>query len=134
MNGLEAEIEFNPLDPAASKISASVSVASVLTNNEAMTEHLLQPDFFDVQKFPAITFVSTLISKTDSGFIAKGELTMKGKTKNVEIPFSFQNNAGAGVFKGKMTILCGDFGLMSNKENNPATQADITIEVPVLKK
>lgn len=134
MNRLEAEIEFNPLEPAASRITAKALVSSIETDNGSMTTHLLSLDYFDAAQYPYITFVSSAIAKTDSGFTAKGDLTMKGNTRNVEIPFTFFENDTAGIFKGRMTIYCGDFGLLSNKENSPSTQTDIIIEVPVFKK
>lgn len=134
LNGLEADIDFDPISPSGSKITARVAVNSLVTNNSGMTKHILDPDYFDSEKYPYFTFVSSSIDRTDSGFVAKGTLTMKDRTKNVEIPFKFLETDSAGVFKGKMSILCGDFGILSSKENNPNTRTDISIEVPVFRK
>ena len=134
LNGLEAEIEFDPLALSESKITAKVAVNSLVTHNSFMTRHILSADYFDSEKYPYFTFISSSIVKTDSGYTAKGALTMKDRTKSVEIPFKFIETDSTGVFKGTMTILCGDFGILSNKENNPRTQTDITIEVPVFRK
>ena len=134
MNGLDAEIEFDALNPALSKITAKADVNSLDMNNSAMTKHLLSADYFDAKQYPVITFTSSSIAKTDSGFSAKGELTMKGKTREIEIPFKLIETDTVSVFKGNMTIFCGDFNVIGNKENDTSTQVDILIEVPVIKK
>lgn len=131
-SGLNATIDFDEKDPAAAKITATVDVKTINTGNEKRDDHLRNPDFFDVDKYPTITFTSSKIAPADNGFIAHGTLTMKDVTKEVEIPFSFENKGAEGVFKGKFSVLAGDYGVMKKSP----TQKDliaIDIEVPVAK-
>ncbi len=83
----EAVIMFNPENLDQSSVDVSIDVASVNTRDEKRDEHLRSPDFFDAAKFPVITFKSSKISKKGDGYIAAGTLTIRGVSKEVELPF-----------------------------------------------
>lgn len=71
-------------DISKSTVNASVDVSSVETGADPRNKHLETPDFFDVMKFPAMTFQSTKIWKTGDGAIKMaGNLTIHGVTKQV---------------------------------------------------
>lgn len=79
--------------PAASKLEIVIDTPSIWSDNDKLTNHLKNPDFFDVRKHPKITFTSTKISTTGEGTAAgeetatiSGDLTMLGKTVPVTIP------------------------------------------------
>jgi len=134
INGLEADIKFNPLDLLGSKVTAKVDVNSINANNEGLTSHLLEPDFFDAKQFPFILFESTEIIMQDSIYTAFGNLTMKGVTHNEKIMFKFQDTDSLGFFSGKLNLFCGDYNLISNKVGDSTTLANININVPVFRK
>jgi polyisoprenoid-binding protein YceI len=79
-----------------------------------------------------ITFTSKSIKATDNGFTASGTLTMKDVTKDVEVPFTFESRGNEGVFKGKLSIFSGDFGIMKRSKTDK-DQVSLSIEVPVVK-
>ena len=67
---------------------------SLNTQNESRDNHLKSADYFDVAQFPVVTFESNEILTDSSkifsnGFIAKGKLTVKGITKNVNVYFTY---------------------------------------------
>jgi polyisoprenoid-binding protein YceI len=65
-------------------VNASVDAASIDTRNQKRDDHLRSPDFFDVAKFPTLTFKSKAIEKTGDGhYKVTGDLTMHGVTKEV---------------------------------------------------
>lgn len=71
-----------------SSVDITIEAASVNTNNDKRDAHLQGPDFFDAAKFPTVTFKSKTVEKTDTGYRVSGDLTMKGVTKAVSIPFT----------------------------------------------
>jgi polyisoprenoid-binding protein YceI len=67
-----------------SKVEATIEAASISTRDDQRDEHLKSADFFDVEKFPELTFKSTRITRVADGELAvAGDLTMHGVTRNV---------------------------------------------------
>lgn len=67
-------------------IEVTIDSKSINTDNEARDNHLRAEDFFDVAKYPKITYKSTSIKKTgEKTYVAEGDLTMKGVTKKVNL-------------------------------------------------
>jgi polyisoprenoid-binding protein YceI len=75
--------------PETSKVEATVTAASITTNNEMRDGHLKSADFLDQENYPTLNLTSTKITSTGSGsFEMVGDLTIKGITKSV--PFSLE--------------------------------------------
>ncbi len=70
-------------DHTESSLEVSIDVSTVNTQDEKRDGHLKSPDFFDAEKFPAMTFKSTHIEKKGDGFAVTGDLTIHGVTKPV---------------------------------------------------
>jgi polyisoprenoid-binding protein YceI len=70
-------------DPFASTVTASVDLTSINTGQEQRDAHIRSADFFEVEKYPTMTFVSTGIKSAEEGFVLEGDLTLKGVTKPV---------------------------------------------------
>ncbi len=115
-------IDFTPGKPKIWKVDAAIDPASINTDNEKRDNHLRSADFFDVAKYPAMTFKSTKITIDKSELIKLyGELTMHGVTKpvvlNLEIGGTITDpwgNQKAG-FSAKGEINRKDFGIVWNK-------------------
>lgn len=103
------------------KIKAAIDVASINTDNENRDKHLKSADFFDAEKFPQIVFESTSFTKQSGNkYLLKGNLTMRGVTKAVEIPVTYrgiqQLKDGAKVgFKGEFAVNRKDYGVNWNR-------------------
>lgn len=104
-----------------STISANIDAKSISTNNNDRDTHLKSPDFFEVEKYPEITFVSTSLKKVDDNeYELVGNLIMKGITKEIKLNTEFggfmkdpYGNEKAGFSKnGKLNRK--DFGLNWN--------------------
>ena len=67
--------------PVGSSIDVTIDAASINTHEEKRDEHLRSADFFDVAKFPSITFKSNEIVATDEGYEVVGDLTIHGITR-----------------------------------------------------
>lgn len=73
--------------PAASKLEIVIDTPSIWSDNDKLTNHLKNPDFFDVRKHPKITFKATKITPgEDDQATISGDLTMLGKTVPVTVP------------------------------------------------
>lgn len=78
-------VNFDPANPTGSTAEAAVEVASISTREADRDNHLKSPDFFDVAKYPTITFKSTGVSKDGGGYKVSGDLTIRGVTKPVTL-------------------------------------------------
>jgi polyisoprenoid-binding protein YceI len=116
-------IEVNRENPAASSVDFTINAASIDTANDNRDKHLRSADFFDVEKFPQITFKSTKIAPSGSKDVynVTGNLTMHGVTRPVVLPVTFLGfakdpwgNDRAG-FEIETTLNRKDFGLNWNK-------------------
>jgi polyisoprenoid-binding protein YceI len=70
-------------DPLASTVTASVDLSSINTGQEQRDAHIRSADFFEVEKYPTMTFTSTAIKASEEGYVLEGDLTLKGVTKAV---------------------------------------------------
>jgi polyisoprenoid-binding protein YceI len=81
-------IQYDPANVTNSSVTFAAKAASIDTAVERRDAHLRSADFFDVANHPEITFKSTRIEKKGSQeFVAHGDFTMRGVTKQIAIPF-----------------------------------------------
>lgn len=97
------EINYDDQDVTKSSVNAVIKAASIDTGIERRDEHLRKDDFFDVEKFPEITFKSTRIEKKGKDFIAHGTFTMHGVAKEIMLPFTI-NGVRKDEKSGKTTL------------------------------
>jgi polyisoprenoid-binding protein YceI len=93
---------------ASTRMEASVDIQSVDTGNGSRDEHLRSADFFDAAKYPRMTFTSTQVWGTPDNLGIKGNLTIKGTTK--EVVFS-SRILDSGVVRAEATIDRTAFGI-----------------------
>ena len=80
-------IKYDAQNPPASSVNFTIQAASIDTDNADRDNHLRGADFFEVEKFPTLTFSSTSVKAVDSDTLeVTGDLTMKGQTKKVTVP------------------------------------------------
>jgi len=83
----EGTVKYDKQNPAASSVEFTAQAASIDTDNADRNNHLKSPDFFDVQKFPTLSFTSTSVAAKDATTLnVTGNLTIHGVTKVVTIP------------------------------------------------
>jgi polyisoprenoid-binding protein YceI len=112
LGGLITKINFNPNNLDASTIEASVDVNTINTENSGKDEHLRSADFFDVAHYPRMTLKSIAIKhKRGNNYTGTFVLTIKGKAKQVEIPFTYLDKGNTAEFKGTFKINRLDFGV-----------------------
>ena len=90
----EGAVELDRDTPNNSSVSLTIQAASVDTGEPDRDTHLRSADFFDVEKFPTLTFKSTGISiKSDEEYDVSGDLTIHGVTRQITLPVSFNGFA-----------------------------------------
>lgn len=107
--GMQGDVDFDANSLSTSSFNVCINPATVKTDSEKRDHHLNNEDFFYVDMFPEICFVSTDVVKTADGFKTNGQLTMHGVAKPVTIQFTFENN----TFKGTLVLDRYDFGVGS---------------------
>jgi len=110
-NSLKGAISFNASDPAAASFNVTIDVNTINTGNDARDNHLRKDEYFDVEKFPVISFVSKNIQRDQDGYTVTGNLTIKGITKSISFPFTVQNQDSGLLFTGGFSIDRKDFGV-----------------------
>jgi len=81
-------ILYDEKDITKSSVNVTIKTASINTQNDRRDNHLRSADFFNAATDSVITFVSKSIKKSNGGYIATGDLTIRGVTKEVELPFN----------------------------------------------
>ena len=89
----EGTAHVDTANPAASTVKVTIQAASVTTGNEQRDGHLKTADFFDVENYPTITFVSTHVARQGSQWSITGDLTINAVTKPVTIDFEETGSA-----------------------------------------
>jgi polyisoprenoid-binding protein YceI len=72
-------------DPQGSSVAATVDLASIDTGNKTRDDHLRSADYFEVEKYPTMSYRSAGIRQTDDGWVVDGELTLHGVTRQVPL-------------------------------------------------
>jgi polyisoprenoid-binding protein YceI len=98
-------------------VRAEIAVGSVNTRNEQRDAHLKAADFFDVEKYPTATFVSTAVRADGDRYVVDGDFTLKGVTRPVSLDLEFNGaNPGMGYgevagFEASVVLNRKDFGI-----------------------
>ncbi len=88
---VDAQVELdNPEDPTTAKGTVTVDAASINTGNEQRDGHLRSPDFFDVEKYPTITFTLKSVERAGDNYKVRGDLTIRDVTE--EITLDYEHN------------------------------------------
>lgn len=117
----EGTAQINGADLPSSSVTVTIQTASVDTRSAQRDEHLRGADFFDVETYPTITFVSTAVRQTaDNEVEVTGDLTIKGVTNSITLPLEYTGtavdpfgNTRVG-FEGAVTVNRKDYGLTWN--------------------
>jgi polyisoprenoid-binding protein YceI len=117
----EGSINIDRANPAKSNVEFTIQAKSIDTGSERRDNHLRGADFFDVEKFPTITFKSTAVAaKSKNSFDVTGDLTMHGVTKRVTLPVTFLGfmkhpRGEKGGFEIETTLDRKDYGITWNR-------------------
>jgi len=97
-------IDFDPEAPEAGSVEINIPLASVEAGSRDRNSTLPSKVWFSAKSFPVATFTSTDFSQTSDGYLARGELALKGKSVPVELPFSLSIDGDRAVMTGEIAI------------------------------
>lgn len=143
---IKGTIDVDPAAPANSNVEVSIATKSINTANTKRDDHLRSPDFFNVEKYPAMTFKSKKVTVTgDKTADILGDFTLHGVTKEVTLKTTFLGK-GKGMtgelqtgWEAKTSIKRSDFGLIWSKlvegvqVVGDEIQIELLIEAPAAK-
>ena len=137
----EGTIRVDPDHPEKSSVNATIDTASIDTRNDKRDEDLRSADFFDVTKYPTITFKSKSVKQTGAGSgDILGDLTMHGVTKEITLHVKFlgkgKGMGGKAISGWQVTpepINRGDYGLNWSKvvEGTAAVGEEVTVSIDI---
>jgi len=129
IHGFEATILFDKDHLATSSIEASVNANTIDSDNDTRDEHLKKPEYLDAEHSPKITMKSVSFkAKNASNYVGQFNVTIKGKTKLIELPFTYIVNGSTAVFKGSFKINRLDFAI-GDKSMVLSNEVTITLNV-----
>ncbi|MCP4443085.1 MAG: YceI family protein [Aureispira sp.] len=104
ITGLKGEVKFDPKNLGNSSFDVTLDVNTLNTNIKKRDKHLMKKPYFAQESYPVLTFKSKSIEKQEDKYLTKGNLTIKGISLAVEIPFDV-------VKKGEELILTGEMSI-----------------------
>jgi len=120
--GVEGAVTIDERDPSRSAVDVTIDAASIDTRVEQRDQHLRSADFFEVEKYPAITFKSTHVARNGEGaFAVTGDLTIHGVTRSVTLAVAEEGRTrdpwgnDRVAFSASAKINRKDFGLHWNQ-------------------
>jgi polyisoprenoid-binding protein YceI len=130
-SGLKGTIHFDKDNPETSSFEVTIDANSVNTKVEMRDNHLREEEYFDVKNYPRISFVSTSVKAAKgNSFKVFGQLTLKGKSKDIDFPFVAKQSPDGYIFTGEFKISRKDFGI-----GGSSTISDnVTITLSILAK
>jgi len=117
----DGTIVVDKAKPEASSVELTIKATSIDTDNENRDKDLRGPNYFDVEKFPEITFKSSKVTpKGGDKYDVTGTLTMHGVSKEITLPVSYLGtvDSGRGMkagFETAITLNRKDFGIVFNR-------------------
>jgi polyisoprenoid-binding protein YceI len=117
ISGVTGTIVWDDKDPSKSSVEATMDANTVSTNNDNRDKDLKSANFFNVEKFPTLTFKSTSVSGANGKLQVVGDLTLAGVTKSVTLtvdgPTAPQKGMG-----GKSVIGLSATGIVKRSDFN----------------
>jgi polyisoprenoid-binding protein YceI len=92
-DSFDGRLHLDGSDPTRCSVALMIDATSIRTNNDDRDAHLRSSDFFDVERYPTITFGSSGVTAVgDNRFRVAGDLTMKAITRHVDLDLTFQGS------------------------------------------
>ncbi|MGH8224279.1 MAG: YceI family protein [Woeseiaceae bacterium] len=123
----EVALDFDPRKPGDGRLRVTVDLAAANMDDPDINEAIAGPEWFDVAAHPQAVYESDeIVERAPGQFVARGVLTLKGKCRPVEVPFSWLESADTTEMRGELTLARTDFDVGSGEW---ATDEQIGVDV-----
>lgn len=131
---LQGKVVIPGDDLTKGSVSVDIDTTSVVTDQEKLTTHLKSPDFFDTEKFPKATFVSTAVKAGGEGgatHTVTGNLTMRGVTKSITFPAKARLDGGAFSLDAEFKINRKEFNITYAGKADDLIKDDVLMKLSI---
>jgi polyisoprenoid-binding protein YceI len=120
-----AQVAFDPKKPEGAKIAFTVDLTSVSLGAAEVEAEVVKPDWFDTKRFPQASFQSTAVKAAGPGkYEVVGNLTIKGASRNVNVPVTLAQAGGATTATGSFVIKRLDYKIGDGDWKDTSMVAD----------
>lgn len=128
---LKGDVSLDQSDLAASKLSFTIDVNSINTGNGMKNKHAVSDKWFDAEAYPTITFKSSKVFKEGDQMKVTGTMKIHGISKEMTIPFSFNDN----TIKTEFSVKRLDFkvGTMKGMSKKVSDKISLDVTIPLTK-
>jgi polyisoprenoid-binding protein YceI len=113
------DVVMDPDVPTSAKIALTIDAASLDTGIDMRDRHLRSADFFDVERYPTISFQSVRVESGGRRATVLGRLTLRGVTRELAVPVDVQISNAALVASGEFIVNRGEYAMSYNSYLNP---------------
>ncbi|MGY2440502.1 YceI family protein [Pseudomonas sp. SDO52101_S400] len=129
----DATLDFDTANLSNARTTLHIDLTSIDAGSEDANTELVKPAWFDTQKFPTAVFESTRFSRVDENhYLVAGRLTLKGITREVQVPVQLKPDSSIGIFDGELVLKRDAFGLGAGEWADTVVSNDIAIKFKVV--
>jgi len=122
-------VAFDENELNRSAFDVVVKVNTINTGNDKRDKDLMHEKYFNEAQFHDIIFKSDTIRKSETGYVAIGNLMLKGKSLKRELPFTFEQQGDKGIFKSQFTLQRLDYGIGGD---GPIMGKDVNVSLEIV--
>lgn len=133
----KADIDFDPADLAHSHANITIDIGSETSGDAQTDDGIKGAEGFAISQFPTATFRTTAFThKTGNQYVAAGQLTIKGVSRAITLPFTLTLAGNTAHVVGRAQVIRTDFGVGSGEWAKPdpvATQVTVNVDLTATK-
>jgi polyisoprenoid-binding protein YceI len=129
----EATLNFDSNNLADAHTTLHIDLTSIDAGSEDANTELVKPAWFDTEKFPVAVFESSHFTQVaENRYLITGKLTLKGITRDVQVPVELKPDNAIGIFDGELLLKRDEFGLGAGEWADTVVSKDIAIKFKVV--
>lgn len=107
-----SQFNFDPANPEAAHVVIEIPLSSIDAGYSDANDELEKDEWLNMASHPIARFESDTVKKAgDNAYEVTGELSIKGQTQEVTVPFTFKEEGDTGIFEGSLTFQRAEFGI-----------------------